>query len=211
MATHTKIKTIFTDIGGVLLTDGWNRHARKKAAEMFHLNLDDFEERHHLTFDTYEEGKLTLEEYLRRIVFYQERSFTMEEFKEFMLAQSAPHKEMINLLINLKKRFRTKIAVISNEGRELSYYRINQFGLTSFVDFFVSSGFVGMRKPDTGIFQMALDMAQTKPEECVYIEDREMFVQVAAGLGINGIWHQDYDSTMKELAEYGLIALESLD
>lgn len=211
MATQTKIKTIFTDIGGVLLTDGWNRHARKKAAEIFHLNLDDFEERHHLTFDTYEEGKLTLEEYLHRIVFYQERSFTMEEFRQFMLSQSAPHKDMINLLINLKKRFRTKIAVISNEGRELSHYRINQFGLTEFVDFFVSSGFVGMRKPDTGIFQMALDMAQAKPEESVYIEDREMFVQVAAGLGINGIWHQDYDSTMKELAGYGLIALESLD
>lgn len=211
METQTNIKTIFTDIGGVLLTDGWNRQARKRAAEQFHLNLTDFEERHHLTFDTYEEGKLTLDEYLRRTVFYQERSFTMEEFKEFMLVQSSPYQEMIDLLIHLKKRFNIKIAVISNEGRELSYYRINKFKLTSFVDFFVSSGFVGMRKPDTGIFQMALDMAQAKPEESVYIEDREMFVQVAAGLGIQGIWHQEYESTMRELGNYGLIALETLD
>jgi putative hydrolase of the HAD superfamily len=116
---HTRgITTLFLDIGGVLLTDGWDRHARKRAAGNFTLELAEMEERHHLTFDTYEEGKLTLEEYLARVVFYKKRSFTRAQFRRFMFAQSKPHPKMIALVVQLKMRNGLKIVVVSNEARE---------------------------------------------------------------------------------------------
>lgn len=202
-----KFTTIFTDIGGVLLSDGWNRQARKAAAELFNLDLADLEERHHLTFDTYEVGKLSLDGYLNRIVFYQDRDFSAEEFKQFMFRQSEPFNDMIELLCQLKKQYGLKIAAVSNEGRELTQYRIQQFRLYEFIDFFISSSFVHLRKPDTDIFQMALDIAQVQPENVLYIEDRAMFVQVARTLGIAGIKHVDISTTRDIIRNHGFEVL----
>jgi hypothetical protein len=102
MKRSIPITTLFLDIGGVLLTNGWDHHARKRAATNFKLELAEMEDRHHLTFDTYEEGKLTLEEYLGRVVFYQKRPFTRAQFRRFMFAQSKPYPEMIELVRKLK-------------------------------------------------------------------------------------------------------------
>ena len=200
----TNIKTIFTDIGGVLLSNGWDREARKKAVELFDLDETETEERHHLTFDTYEVGKLTLDEYLKRLVFYKKRNFTAKEFIAFMYKQSKPYPEMIALMQELKKKYNLKIAVVSNEGRELNDYRIKKFGLNQFVDFFISSSFVHFRKPDSDIFKLAVDVAQTPKKELLYIDDRPLFVQVAAAEGISGIIHSDYESTIKKLKNFGL-------
>src|SRR6185295_2162533 len=152
-------------------------------------------ERHHLTFDTYESGKLSLDEYLERIVFYQERSFSYDDFKAFMYAQSSAFPDMIEMVRGLKQKYGLRVAVVSNEGRELTTYRVQQFKLTSFVDFFVSSCFVHYRKPDADMYRIALDIAQVNPEQVVYIDDRPMFVEVAQGLGIRSIVHQGYEST----------------
>ena len=198
------ITTLFLDIGGVLLTDGWDHHARKRAATNFKLELAEMEDRHHLTFDTYEEGKLTLEEYLGRVVFYQKRPFTRAQFRRFMFAQSKPCPEMIKLVARLKVRHGLKIAVVSNEGRELNAYRIRKFKLDGFVDSFISSCFVHVRKPDADIFRLGLDIAQTPARQVVYIENTPMFVQVAEGLGIRSILHTDYRSTCAKLASFGL-------
>ena len=200
----TQITTLFLDIGGVLLTNGWDRKARKRAAETFHLDYEEMSERHHLTFDTYEEGKLTLEDYLARVVFHQERTFSPEEFRAFMFAQSRPLPEMIELVCRLKQRHNLKIAAVSNEGRELNEYRIRTFQLGAFIDFFISSCFVHYRKPDADIYGIALDIAQTSPEQVVYIEDRPMFVEVARAAGISGIVHTGYQTTKEALAGYGL-------
>ncbi len=200
----TQITHIFLDIGGVLLTNGWDRHSRRDAAEKFGLDYAEMDERHHLTFDTYEEGKLSLEEYLDRVVFYEIRSFTREDFKQFMFAQSHPHPETMELMQRLKKRHNLEVGAISNEGRELTVYRIKKFNLKSFIDVFVSSCFVHFRKPDADMYRIALDIAQAPAENSIYIDDRPMFVQVARGLGINGIVHQDYETTRSELAGYGL-------
>jgi putative hydrolase of the HAD superfamily len=204
MKKATAITCVFLDIGGVLLTDGWDRDARKRAAANFKLELEEMEDRHHLTFDTYEEGKLTLEEYLGRVVFYQKRPFTRAQFRRFMFAQSKPYPEMIELAGRLKVRHGLKIAVVSNEGRELNAYRIRKFKLDGFVDFFISSCFVHIRKPDADIFRLALDIAQTPARQVVYIENTPMFVQTAEGLGIRSILHTDYRSTCKKLASFGL-------
>ncbi len=198
------ITTLLTDIGGVILTNGWDRHARARAVDIFQLDAAEMEERHHLTFDTYEVGKLTLHEYLARVVFYEERNFTPDDFRQFMFEQSQPYEDMIALLKKLKQKYNLKIAVVSNEGRELNEYRINTFRLNSFVDFFISSSFVHFRKPDADIFRIALDIAQVQPAETLYLEDRHMFVQIAESLGIQGIVHTDYKATVEAFAAYGL-------
>lgn len=200
----TTVTTLFLDIGGVLLTNGWDRKARRRAAETFHLDHEEMDERHHLTFDTYEEGKLTLKEYLNRVVFYEERLFSLEEFKSFMFAQSRPYPDMIEFVRRLKARYGLKVAVVSNEGRELTEHRIQTFGLGTFVDFFISSCFVHFRKPDADMYRIALDISQVAPQQVVYIEDRAMFVDVARKLGILGIVHTDCKSTKEELAKLGL-------
>jgi len=204
MKKATAITCVFLDIGGVLLTDGWDRHARKRAATNFKLELAEMENRHRLTCGTYEEGKLTLEEYLDRVVFYQKRTFTRAQFRRFMFAQSKPYPEMIGLVAQLKVRHGLKIAVVSNEGRELNAYRIHRFKLDGFVDSFVSSCFVHLRKPDAEIFRLALDIVQEPARQAVYIENTPMFVRIAEGLGIRSILHTDYQSTCAELASFGL-------
>jgi putative hydrolase of the HAD superfamily len=198
------ISTIFTDIGGVLLTNGWDRGSRRRAIDLFKLDPEETEERHHLTFDTYEVGKITLDEYLDRVVFYKKRSFTRARFRQFMYGQSKPLPDMIPLMRQLKEKYGMKLAVVSNEGRELAEYRIREFKLNEFVDFFIVSSFVHFRKPDADIFRIALDTAQVSAEEVVYIEDRAMFVQVAEGLNINGLQHIDYKTTCDKLRKFGI-------
>ena len=196
---------LFLDVGGVLLTNGWDRSMRKRAAEAFGLDGNEMDDRHHLMFDTYELGKLTLDEYLDRMVFYEERRFSREEFKEFVFAQSRPFPQMLDLIRGLKKAYNLKIAVVSNEGRELATYRIQKFGLAEFVDFFIVSSFVHFRKPDADIYRMALDIAQVPLDQVVYIEDRLMFVEVAQGLGIRAVHHTSFESTRASLASLGLV------
>jgi putative hydrolase of the HAD superfamily len=198
-----KITTFFLDAGGVLLTNGWDRKARQLAAKTFSLDVPEMDERHHLTFDTYEAGKLTLEEYLDRVVFYQQRSFTHEQFRDFIFAQSEAFPDMIDLIKKLKVKYKLKVALVNNEGRELNVHRIHSFGLNSFIDFFISSCFVHFRKPDADIFRIALDIAQVTPEEVIYVEDRPMFISVADDLGIKGVCHHGYESTVAELGKLG--------
>jgi putative hydrolase of the HAD superfamily len=204
MKSKSSITTIFTDLGGVLLTNGWDRSSRKKAIELFKLDPEETEERHHLTFDTYEVGKVTLDEYLDRVVFYKKRPFNRTEFREFMLGQSKPFDEMLALIKHLKKKHNFNVAVVSNEGRELAEYRIKKFKLNEFVDFFIVSSFVHFRKPDADIFKIALDTAQVSARQVVYLEDRPMFVQVAQTLGIRGIHHVDLATTVNKLNKLGI-------
>jgi putative hydrolase of the HAD superfamily len=204
MQKTTAITCLFLDIGGVLLTNGWDHHARRRAATNFNLEFDEMDSRHHLNFAAYEEGKVTLEEYLSRTVFYEDRSFTRDQFWEFMCAQSQSYPEMIELFTRLKARYGLRIAVVSNEARELNAYRIGKFKLAEFVDTFISSCFVHVRKPDTDMWRFALDLSQTTAEQVIFIDNTEMFVQIAEGLGIRSIHHTDYKSTCAKLASFGL-------
>jgi putative hydrolase of the HAD superfamily len=208
MKKGNSIKALFLDIGGVLLTNGWDHVSRKLATKTFNLNPKEMENRHNQIFDTYELGKLTIEEYLSRVVFYEKRPFTPVQFRKFMFAQSKPYPKMIELVHKLKTQYKLKIAVVSNEARELNSYRIKKFELNSFIDFFISSCFVHLRKPDVDIFRLALDIAQVPANQVVYIENLPMFVQVAETLGIRGICHTDFKSTCTKLASFGLEIVE---
>jgi putative hydrolase of the HAD superfamily len=203
MRKTSAITCVFVDVGGVLLTNGWDHHARRRAVAKFKLDWAEMEERHRLVFEIHEEGKLTFDEYLSLVVFYEKRPFTRAQFRRFMCEQSKPYLDMIALLVQLRAQG-LKIVVVSNESRELNAFRIRTFGLAKFVDSFISSCFVGLRKPDANIFQLALDIAQTPAHQVLYIENTPMFVQIAESIGIKSILHTDYESTRAQLASLGV-------
>jgi putative hydrolase of the HAD superfamily len=203
MYLTTSITTLFLDIGEVLLTNGWGPESRHLAADKFNLDFNEFDTRHAIAFEICEIGKLTMDGYLDIAVFYEPRDFTKEEFTQFMFTQSKPYPEMIELIKRLKKRYGLKIVAVSNEARELNTYRIEKFGLASFIDFFVSSTYVHILKPDMDIYKLALDIAQVQPAEVICIDDVCVFVTVAESLGIKGICRINYETTCKKLQSFG--------
>jgi putative hydrolase of the HAD superfamily len=196
-----KITHIFFDIGGVLLTNGWDHDSRKKAAEHFKLDWAELEHAHHLLFETWEIGKLTFEEYLQKAVFYKKRPFTKAAFQEFMFGESKPFPKMLALARRLKKKHKLKLVAVNNEAAELNLHRIRKFQLTESIDTFISSCYVHLRKPDREIYRLAMQIAQAEAEEIIYIENTPLFIQIAQELGIKGILHKNYEETEARLVQ----------
>lgn len=196
--------TLFVDVGGVLLTHAWSHVERLRAVEHFALDSESLDRRHHLAYPLYEEGKLSLDEYLELAVFHESRSFTRQDFQAFMFSQFKAWPQMIELVSKLKARYGMKVVAIANEGWEMAVHRIENFSLKTFVDFFIFSCFVRCRKPDPAIYQMALDIAQVPPQEVFCIEDQPMFVEAAKSLRIHAFQHLSYKFTRGWLAEEGL-------
>jgi putative hydrolase of the HAD superfamily len=193
---ENKVTTLFLDIGGVLLTNGWDHSARHRATVRFKLENEEKEinERHHLTFDTYESGKLSIDEYLTRTIFYSKRKFSRDAFKAFMFEQSQPIKGSMEFFTSLKKKHQLKIIAVSNEAREINEFRIKKYKLDQLFNGFVSSCYVHLRKPDADIFRMACDIAQTPLANILYIDDRLMFVEVARTLHIRSYHFQGVEA-----------------
>jgi len=202
MLPHS-IKVVFLDIGGVLLTNGWGHESRQKAAEEFGFDYIEMNNLHDFIFNIYEIGNITLDEYLDTVLFYQPRGFTKEDFTAFMFSESKQLPYMLDWLIGWKKQNTdVKIISINNEGRELNDYRIKKFGLHRCFDAFISSCEVKMRKPDPGIFRLALGIAQVSTQECLYFDDRPMLVEAAQRVGLPALVHQDFESTKNFLKKY---------
>ena len=193
----TKIRILFFDIGGVLLSNGWGHESRQKAAKLFNFNYDTMNELHDFIFNVYEIGRINLDEYLHTTVFNKPRDFTEEDFKAFMYAQSVELPDMLQWLKKWKQENsqRFRIISINNEGKELNDYRIKKFKLHECFDAFISSCEVGMRKPDPGIFKLAMGIAQASPEQCMYFDDRSILVEAAFKTGLKGHQHKSFETT----------------
>lgn len=202
---HTRFQVLFTDIGGVLGTNGWDATLRRKVAARFSIDLEEIEPRHHLMFDSYERGYFSFEEYLGYVFFSVPRAFTLEELREFTYDQSVPWPDNIRLFGRVKQANGLKLALISNEGRGITEHRVAKFGLRELADFMVISHCVRMRKPDRAMWQLALDLAQVMPEESIYVDDRELFASVAAELGFARVHHVSLEGTRERFRELGLI------
>ncbi len=200
----SRFTTLLVDVGGVLLSSSWGRGARHRAAEHFDLDCGMLDRRHQSISDLYEEGKLSLDEYLDRVVFYEDRRFSRNDFRKFMFSQSEGRPEIIELVRNLKDRCGLKVVAISNEGWELAAHRIEKFALKTFIDLFIFSCFVRCRKPDVDIYYMAMEIAQVPPEAVVYVEEHPVCVEVAKGLGICAFQHLSDKSTRETLTGFGL-------
>jgi putative hydrolase of the HAD superfamily len=201
------IEALFLDVGGVLGTNGWGRDSRKLACQKFNLEEAEVDERHRMTFDAYEIGKLTLPQYLERTVFYKPRDFSQQEFIDFMISRSQPYPDMIEFIKAIKLKYSLKVSVVSNEGRELTLHRVEHFGLRDFVDAFVFSCFAHFRKPDPDIFNLALNISLHSPERILYVDDRSLFVEVAQSMGLKGCLHdhKNLAATREVFAQNGLI------
>ena len=196
------IRTLFWDVGGVLLTNAWDHEERDRAVQKFQLQKADFETRHKEVVATFEEGKITLDQYLERTVFYQPRNFGKDEFKSFMFSLSKPNPEVLEFARALAGK--CLMATINNESREMNDYRIKQFGLSQVFDLFVSSCYVGMRKPDEKIYRVALDLIQKSPDECCFIDDRPPNIEGAARVGMRTVLMRDPAQLKKDLQALGV-------
>ena len=201
---NTRVKILFFDIGGILLTNGWGHESRKKAAEKFGLDFTELDALHNFIFNVYEIGRITLDEYLDTVVFNHQRDFPREDFKEFIFSQSQELPEMLQWLKSWKRDSGFRIISINNEGKELNDYRVKKFKLHDCFDAFISSCEVKMRKPDPGIFELAMGIALAPANQCVYFDDRIMFVHAAKKLGIRALHHTSPASTIKILEQLKL-------
>jgi putative hydrolase of the HAD superfamily len=194
---NMKITTLFLDIGGVLLTNGWGREQRQNAIEKFNLDTNEVSERHELAWAVYESGKLTLDQYLDLIIYYEKRSFSKEEFKTFMMEQSIALDGAIDYFKQIKKERGLRVIAVSNEARELNDYRVKKYKLDELFDFYISSCYVGLRKPDPDIYKLACDSCQVLPEHVLYIDDRKTYVEMAVRLGIASLHYTGLDSAIE--------------
>lgn len=198
----SKIKVVFMDIGGVMLTNGWDHESRAKAAEVFNFDYTEMNILHNFIYNVFEIGSISLDEYLDTVVFDKSRDFTKEQFKDFMYSQSAELPQMLAWLKSWKRKTDLPVFAISNENEELNNYRIQTFNLHELFNGFFSSCYVGYRKPDPRIFKTALEITQVKPDECIYFDDRPMLVNAAKKLGMNSILHQDFETTKNILEHF---------
>lgn len=200
------ITAIFWDVGGVLLTNAWDREQRKHTLDHFQLDEAEFSDRHDMVVSSFERGKITLKEYLERTIFYRPRPFTPKQFEDYIYSLSRELDGSLEFARGLARSGKYLMSTINNESRELNLYRIQAFKLREVFNFFVSSCFVRLRKPEDGIYQLALDLTERAPEECVFIDDRPLNLDAAARLGMHVIRKEGRDQLKQDLQELGVTA-----
>jgi len=198
------IRAIFWDVGGVLLTNAWDRTERAEALEHFQLDPEEFHARHEMVVSSFERGKITLDEYLDRTVFYRERQFTRAMFRDYMFSLSKPFPEVLEFARALAESGKYLMGTLNNESRELNYSRIEKFGLRLVFRLFISSCFVGFRKPERDIYRLALEITQVPAEQCCFIDDRALNLECAAKLGMYTIQMQKVEQLREDLAKLGV-------
>lgn len=201
-----KITALFWDVGGVLLTNAWDHTERNRALVQFELDEADFNDRHQMLVSSFERGKITLDEYLDRTIFYRTRTFTKDAFRDYMFSLSHPKPETLDLARRLAASGKYLMSTLNNESKELNLYRIQAFQLRETFSLFVSSCFVGLRKPEAGIYRLALDITQRAPEECCFIDDRALNLESASQLGMNVIQMQNFEQLSSDLRGLGVDA-----
>jgi putative hydrolase of the HAD superfamily len=198
------IQAIFWDVGGVLLSNAWDHDERRRTLEHFDLDADAFQARHEMVVSSFERGKISLEEYLRQTVFYKKRPFTPDEFRDYMFSLSEPKPEVLAFARALADSGEYRMATLNNESRELNLYRIEKFKLREIFRLFFSSCFVGLRKPESGIYRLAIDTTQMPAEDCCFIDDRALNLECAAALGMKTIQMKSLDQLRAELEKLGV-------
>ncbi len=198
------IRAIFWDVGGVLLSNAWDHTQRAAALEHFHLDEEEFHDRHEMVVSSFERGKITLDEYLERTIFYRSRPFTPDAFRDYMYSLSQPFPDVLQFAQALTDSGKYFMGTINNESRELNDYRIEKYGLRNIFRLFVSSCFVGFRKPERDIYRLALETTQIRAEQCCFIDDRALNLECAVKLGMQTIQMQQLEQLRGDLAKFGV-------
>jgi putative hydrolase of the HAD superfamily len=196
--------TVFWDNGGVILTNGWDRAGRKAACEQFHLDWEDFSDRHELMLNAFETGQISLDEYLQRVVFYRSRPFTKDDFRNFMFELSQPFPESLEFLGKLVGTGRYLMMSLNNESKEINEYRIQTFCMRNYFKAFLCSCYLGIRKPDPKIYRLALALTQRSADECVFVDDRGLNLEAARELGMHTVQFKSVAQLRADLARFGV-------
>lgn len=199
-----EIRAIFWDVGGVLLSNAWDSSQRRRTLEHFSLNESEFQERHEMVVSSFERGKITLKEYLSCTVFYRPRPFSEADFRKFMFSLSQPNEEALALARGLGRTGRYLMSTINNESKELNQYRIDTFSLKEIFTLFVSSCYVSLRKPEEGIYRVALDVRQVPPAQCCFIDDRLLNLDSAKAMGMHTIHMENAAQLRQDLQTLGV-------
>jgi putative hydrolase of the HAD superfamily len=199
-----KINALFWDVGGVLLSNAWDHQQRQHTLKQFTLDEVEFENRHEMLVSSLERGKISMQEYLERTIFCRPRSFTLDAFKEFMFSLSQPDTAALQLAAELTRSGKYLMSTINNESKELNLFRIQTFGLREIFSLFISSCFVGLRKPEEGIYRLALEITQRPPEECCFVDDRPLNLDSASRLGMHVIQMENAEQLRRELQKLGV-------
>jgi putative hydrolase of the HAD superfamily len=199
-----KIGAIFWDVGGVVFSNAWDRTQREKTLERFELDPVEFGDRHEMLVSSFDRGKIGLPEYLERTVFYRPRPFTPQDFEKFMLSLSQPNFAVLDIARRLTASGKYLMATINNESKYLNEYRIRAFGLKNVFSLFVSSCYVGLRKPEDEIYQLALEITQRAPEECCFVDDHPLNVDAAARLGMQTIRMENAEQLQTDFDKLGI-------
>ncbi len=194
-----EISALFWDVGGVLLTNAWDRSQRERALQQFHLDEAEFQDRHEMLVSSLERGKIGFDVYLDRTIFYRPRPFAREVFKDYIFSLSQPHREVLAVAEQLARSGKYFMGTINNESKELNQYRIETFGLREIFSVFISSCFVGLRKPEEGIYRLALEATQKSPQTCCFIDDRALNLEAAKQLGMHTIEMHDVEQLRRDL------------
>jgi putative hydrolase of the HAD superfamily len=194
----SEITTILWDIGGVLLTNGWDKQSRQTAAGVFALDWDEFEQRHQEQEPLWDRGRITMREYLDRVIFHRTRPFTVEQVEEYIIGCSKPHPETIAFAEEIFRSGNFLQAAVNNEPLELNLRRIQHYGLRRCFTAFFSSCFLGEAKPDLEIYRKTLMILQRSAAECLFIDDRVVNVESAGKLGMKACLY----SGLSELREW---------
>jgi putative hydrolase of the HAD superfamily len=199
-----KISAVFSDVGGVLLTNGWDHAERARLVEQFDLDGADFEDRHQMLSTALESGQLGLDEYLDRTIFYRPRAFRKQAVRDFMYAQSEALPDSLAVIARVAQARKVLLATLNNESRELNLHRIQKFGLRNYFSVFFTSCYLGVTKPDQQIYRLALDLSQREPEECVFIDDRSLNLECARKLGLHTIQFLNAEQLERDLRTLGV-------
>jgi putative hydrolase of the HAD superfamily len=199
-----QVSALFWDVGGVLLTNAWDREQRERALQHFELDWEEFRDRHDMLVSSFERGKITLEEYLDRTIFYRARPFTRDAFRDYMFSLSQPDNDALALARELAASGKFLMSTLNNESKALNRYRISTFQLCEIFSLFVSSCFVGLRKPEEEIYQLALRLRQRAPENCCFIDDRPLNLETAAKVGMQTITFKNAAQLREELGKLGV-------
>ena len=198
----SEIRHVFFDIGGVLGTNGWDHEQRNRAVKQFNLNAEDFEWRHKEVVAEWEEGRIKIDEYLDLAVFHTERSFSREEFISFMYSQSVPDPATIAIARELSRNSDYSMMTLNNESEELNKHRIEKFGIADIFEGFLSSCWLGVRKPIRRFYNRGLGIAHAEPKTSLFIDDRQQNLISATMLGINVIHFQSAAQLRSDLERF---------
>jgi putative hydrolase of the HAD superfamily len=198
------ITTLFFDLGGVCISNGWDHEQRQIVAQKLSFDYEAFDSRHRQVVDSLERGQLTLEEYLRWTLFYEPRSFSLEQAIDAIQQLSTPFDATLAIVRALRDSGKYLLATINNESRELNEYRIERFGLRDLFSAFFSSCYLGLLKPQPEHYRRAMQITQRSPEQCLFVDDRPMNVEVARILGMQPIQFTSADQLAADLRARGI-------